>query len=246
MRIRRTFAGCAGSLLLAGLFFALPRRAEAGFLEKLFRAIGIGGNAALSEETIVAGLREALTVGTGNTVKLTGAVDGYFANAAIKILLPEEIRKAENALRLVGYGPKLDEFVLSMNRAAEKAAPLAREPFLDAVRGITFDDARKLLAGGDTAITDFFRSKTRDSLLAAFAPVVEKALAEFDVTAKYTAIVKPYRALPFAEKMSFLDINSYVVAKGLDGLFHMLGEQEREIRRNPAARVTELLRQVFK
>ncbi len=221
--------------------------AEAGFFDNLLQQLGVtGGKTSLSQDKIAAGLKEALTVGTENTVKLTGAVDGYFANTAIKILLPDNVRKIEDGLRLLGYGPKLDDFVLSMNRAAEKAAPYARDIFIGAIQQMTFDDARKILTGGDTAVTDFFKSKTYDTLLTTFTPVVNKELANYSVTAKYKAVMQPYQALPFAEKLPFLDVDKYVVTKSLDGLFYVLGTQERDIRQNPAARVTELLKEVFK
>jgi len=234
-------------LLFIPLFFFAARQSDAGFLDNLLDQLGLTQNkSALSEEKITAGLKEALSIGTENAVKLTGKVDGYFANTAIKILLPDNVRKIEDGLRLIGYGPKVDEFVLSMNRAAEKSAPFARDIFLNAVKRMTFDDARKILAGGDTAITDFFKSKTYDTLLTTFTPVVEKELSKYKVTAKYKAVVKPYQALPLGDKVAFLDINKYVVTKSLDGLFLVLADEERNIRQNPVARVTNLLKEVFK
>ncbi|HOJ39068.1 MAG TPA: DUF4197 domain-containing protein [bacterium] len=232
-------------LLFGSLCLSLST-AEAGFLDILLQKFGISSRSVLSEEKIVAGLKEALSVGTENAVNLTGKVDGYFANAAIKILLPENVRKMEDVLRLLGYGPKLDDFVLSMNRAAEKAAPFARNIFLEAITQITFDDARKILNGGETAITDFFKTKTYDSLTLAFTPVVKEQLDAFSVTAKYKAIVEPYQKLPFAEKIAFLDLDGYVVARALDGLFYILASEEKNIRKNPAARVTQLLKEVFR
>lgn len=128
--------------------------------------------AALSDTKIASGLKEALQVGATNAVKLTGRPDGYFGNAAIKILLPKNLRAFEKGLRAVGYGPKVDEFVLSMNRAAEAAAPEAKKIFLDAIVAMSFDDARRILSGGDTAATDYFRGKTTPQLTIAFKPIV--------------------------------------------------------------------------
>jgi hypothetical protein len=198
----------------------------------------------LSDAKIGSGLKEALKVGTENTVNLTGKTDGYFLNQAIKILMPEKLQTLEKGLRMVGYGPQVDEFVLSMNRAAEHAAPHAKQIFWDAIGEMTFEDARKILSGNDTAATQYFKGKTTDKLTAVFQPVVEKSMNEVGVTRQYNELVGRYQAIPFVKSESF-DINHYVVTKALDGLFHVLGEEERKIRTNPAARVTDLLKEVF-
>jgi hypothetical protein len=171
-------------------------------------------------------------------------MDGYFANQAIKILMPEKLRTLETGLRAVGYGPKVDEFVLSMNRAAERAAPSAKQIFWDAIAAMSFDDARKILSGGDTAATEYFRGKTTDKLTTAFRPIVERATNEVGVTRQYKDLVGRYQAIPFAKSES-LDVDGYVVDKALLGLFHVLGEEEKKIRTNPTARVTDLLKEVF-
>lgn len=199
----------------------------------------------LSNGDIVAGLKEALEVGTTNTVDLTGKVDGYFANAAIKILLPSQLQTVEQGLRLIGQGQKVDEFVLAMNRSAEKAAPAARDIFWSAIKGMSFDDARKILAGGDTAATEYFRAKTSDTLTAAFRPVVDDTMKQVGVVQQYDQLVGAYKSVPFASSLPAVDIQAYVVGKALDGLFLVLGEQEKKIRTNPAAQVTDLLKKVF-
>lgn len=122
------------------------------------------------------GLKEALNVGIKNTINYLGKNDGYFANAAVKILIPEKVRKLEPALRGIGYGPQLDEFTLSMNRAAEKAAPLAADIFSTAITEMSFDDANKILRGGNTAATDYLKTKTYDKLLEKFQPAVRKTM----------------------------------------------------------------------
>jgi hypothetical protein len=198
----------------------------------------------LSDVKIGSGLKEALKIGTENTVNLTGRLDGYFLNQAIKILMPEKLRNLEKGLKAVGYGPQMDEFILSMNRAAERAAPFAKEIFWDAIGEMTFEDARKILSGHETAATDYFKSKTTDKLTAAFRPVVEKAMNEVGVTRQYKELVGRFQAIPFVKTESF-DIDHYVVTKSLEGLFYVLGEEERKIRTNPAARVTDLLKEVF-
>lgn len=190
---------------------------------------------------IALGLREALTVGAENAVQRTGRVDGFLKNEAIRILMPERLRRVETALRYVGYGPKVDEFIVAMNRAAERAAASAKPIFLDAIRRITIDDARGILTGGETAATEYFRERTEEGLTTAFAPIVQEATSEFGVTRQYKDLV---RGLPFGNAQG-LDIDEYVVGKTLDGLFYVLGEEERKIRKDPAARITAILREVF-
>jgi hypothetical protein len=194
---------------------------------------------------VAAGLKEALQIGSENAVRLTGRRDGYFQNAAIKILMPERLRTLEQGLRAVGYGPQVDELVLSMNRAAERAAPAAKAIFWDAIRGMTIEDARRILAGGDTAATEYFKAGTSEHLVAAFRPIVEQATEEVGVTRQYKQLLGQAQAIPFL-RLESLDIDRYVVGKAMDGLFFMLGEEERRIRTDPAARVTELLRDVFR
>ncbi len=213
-------------------------------LEQVFKKLGLGKRNELSDEKITSGLKEALQVGTDNAVRSTGRPDGYFGNEAIKVLMPEKLRTLEKGLRAIGYGPDVDEFVLSMNRAAERAAPHAKAIFWDAILELSFEDARQIFSGGDTAATDYFRVKTTDKLVGAFTPVVEEAMDEVGVTRQYNQLVGRARAIPFL-KSEFLDINEYVVSKALDGLFYVLAEEERKIRKDPAARITELLKEVF-
>ncbi len=192
------------------------------------------------------GLKEALSVGIKNSITYLARTDGYFANQAVKILLPEEVRKAEKVLREIGFGPQLDEFTLSMNRAAEKAAPLAADIFSTAITEMSFDDANRILRGGNTAATEYLKNKTYNKLLELFQPAVRSAMNEFNVTQQYDAINSKVQALPLVGKMFNLDVNQYVASKALDGLFYTLGKEETKIRTNPSARVTELLKEVFK
>jgi hypothetical protein len=198
----------------------------------------------LSDDRIVLGLKEALETGAGNAVAQTGRVDGYFKNLAIKILMPRQLRTVERGLRAVGYGTQVDEFVLSMNRAAEKAAPEAKSVFIGAIKEMTFDDARRILTGGDTAATQYFREKTSPKLSAAFRPIVEKSMNEAGVTRQYKELIGQYQNIPFARNQS-LDIDDYVVTSALNGLFYVIGEEEKKIRKNPVARVSSVLREVF-
>lgn len=200
--------------------------------------------AGLGDARIGEGLKEALRVGTEHAVNLTGRVDGYFANQAIKILMPERLKSLEQGLRLIGQGERVDELVLGMNRAAERAAPYAREIFVDAIGEMSIDDAHKILAGTDTAATDYFKDTTTPKLTAAFQPIVERSMNEVGVARQYKDLLAQARSIPFFRVEDY-DLDRYVVGKSLDGLFHVVGEEERKIRTNPTARTTELLREVF-
>jgi hypothetical protein len=203
--------------------------------------------AGLSDSQIGSGLKDALSVGTQKAVKLVSAPGGYLDNAAIKILLPKNLQPVEKVLRGAGQGERIDGFIASMNHAAESAAPEAAGIFGDAVKAMTIDDARKLLNGGDTSITDYFKEKTSDKLATAFRPHVEAAMKTTGVTEKYQALQSSAPKMPFGMGggSGGFDINTYVVNGALNGLFIMLGQQEKEIRTNPAARTTGLLKQVF-
>jgi hypothetical protein len=235
-------------LFLAGIFILAtvwPASAQFDrFLKDLTKDLGIGKPAALGDEKVVAGLKEALQVGTENTVKLTGKTDGYLRHEAIKILMPERLQTLEKGLRPVGYGPRVDEFVVSMNRAAERAAPQAKAIFWDAITAMSFDDARQILGGHETAATDYFKGKTTAQLTAAFKPIVDKSMNDVGVTRQYKELVGRFQALPFVQTESF-DLDRYVTDKSLAGLFYVLGQEEKKIRTNPAARVTDLLKEVF-
>jgi hypothetical protein len=213
-------------------------------LDKLFKGLGGGAGSGLNDVKIGSGLQEALKVGTENAVVQTGGVDGFLMNKAIKILMPKNLQTIEKPLRMVGYGPQIDEFVVGMNRAAEKAAPFAKEIFWDAIGQMTFDDARKILAGGDTAATDYFKAKTSKKLQTAFRPAVETVMNDVGVNRQYNELIGRYQSVPFAKNIAF-DVNQYVTEKATDGLFYVVGQEEKKIRTNPTARVTDLLKEVF-
>ena len=213
--------------------------------DKFLKGLGsLSGGNGLSDAKIGSGLQEALKVGTENAVTQTGTFDGFLKNKAIKILMPRPLQTIEQPLRLVGYGPQIDEFIVSMNRAAEKAVPFAKEIFWDAIGQMTFDDARKILNGGDTAATEYFKAKTSKKLQTAFRPPVETVMADVGVTRQYNDLIGRYKDIPFAKSISF-DINQYVTEKTTDGLFYVVGQEEKKIRTNPAARATDLLKEVF-
>ena len=205
---------------------------------------GTGAASGLSNVQIGSGLKEALKIGTQHAVQSTGRLDGYFANQAIKILLPQQLQTVESGVRLVGYGQMVDDLIRNMNRAAEQAAPFALDIFLEAIGAMTFDDVRQILNGGDMAATQYFQTKTTNKLATTFQPIVERKMNEVGVVQQYNTLLGQYQSLPFVKNVTF-DLNHYVVDKALAGLFHVVGEEERKIRTNPTARVTALLQQVF-
>jgi len=237
----RAAALLAGALLLST---AAPAVAQLDSILKEMDTLTRPGAATPGSVKIGAALKQALQVGTENAVKLTGKTDGYFTNKAIKILMPDRLRTVERGLRTAGYGSEVDKLVLSMNRAAERAAPTAKKFFWDAIGEMTIDDAQRILNGTSTAATDYFKSKTSTSLRIAFRPIVEKAMNEVGTVRQYNELLGQAKAIPFLKTEEY-ELDRYVVGKALDGLYYVVGEEERKIRRDPSARVTDLLKEVF-
>lgn len=239
----------AAQIVLLALLTAAASAAtaHAGLLDRI-RQYGseiTSQEAAAPDSAIVAdGLKEALTVGTVNAVMNVSRTDGYFGNPAIRIPLPENARKAAKVMSSLGMQQQVDEFILTMNRAAEKAAPRAKELFISAVRQMTFQDAMRILKGGDTAATDYLRSKTSQQLYSAFRPAVSSAMGEVGVTRAYKRMMDKVVKTRLV-RAEDVDLDHHVTSSALDGLFRMVGEEEKKIRKDPAARVTELLKKVF-
>ena len=230
---------------LAVLIIAKPTY-SAGLFERFMGKFDLMKTAKLSDTKIADGLREALKVAMNNTINLIGKTDGYLKNDSIKIPMPDRLKTLESALRKVGFSKKVDEFLLSMNRSAETAAPFARDIFIDAIMEISFEDAKSILDGGDTAATDYFRKATSARLNKAFRPHVDKSLSRYGVTRKYQNLMALYKTVPFSKTFPVPEIEQYVVQKSIDGLFYVLAQEEQKIRTNPSARVTKLLKEVFK
>jgi hypothetical protein len=204
---------------------------------------GAGAPGALSESEIAQGLKEALSTGTQRAVGRVGVLDGYWQNPSIKIPLPDQLKKVEKTLRTFGQGRMVDEFHLSLNRAAEAAAPEAVSIFGDAIRGMTLADARQILNGPDNAATEYFRGKTLGALTQRFRPIVTRATASVGATRKYKDLsAKVTKVVPGYQLQ---DIDGYVTDRALTGLFHTLADEELKIRKDPAARTTALLKRVF-
>ncbi len=212
-------------------------------LKKAGAAITQRDTASLSDDKIIAGLKEALQLSTGKAVALTGRPDGFLKNQAIKILLPPKFETVGRGMRMLGMGAKIDELEVGMNRAAEQATPQAKQIFLAALKKMTFDDARHILTGNDTAATDYFKRTSSADLTTAFSPIVKSSMNRVGVVQQYNQFID--RAPGGSTLAGQFDLDKYVVSKTLDGLFYMLGEQEKQIRKNPAAQTTTLLKQVF-
>jgi hypothetical protein len=203
-----------------------------------------GKATSLSSEDIISGLKEALTVGTNKSTSRLSAVDGFFKDAAVKILLPPEAQKVEKSLRSVGMGKLVDDAILSLNRAAEDASQKAAPIFVSAIKKMTITDGLNILKGTDTAATHYLKDATSKELTDAFKPVIDSSLKKTDATKYWKEVFDNYNKLPFVKKVD-PDISSYVTGKTLSGIFYYVAEEEKKIRKDPAARVNDILKNVF-
>jgi len=223
--------------------------AHAGWFDNILKSLGVGTQQeVLDNNTIISGLKEALSIGTEKAVENVSQIDGYFGNQIIKILMPKKIQQVADVLGKVGYQKQVDDFILSMNRAAEKAAPKALSFFVDSIKEMTFEDAKEILNGGDTAATDFFKEKTHEKIYNEFKPIISTSMNEVGVTRSYKDMILQYELLPFAKTFAqteSLDLDHYVTNKAIDGLFYMVAQEEKKIRTDPVARVSDLLKTVF-
>jgi hypothetical protein len=234
-------------LLAATVISAQEKSSEkttiGGLFKKASSAVKSGGTSSLSTEEIVSGLKEALSVGAQNSSGKLSAANGFFKDAAVKILMPEEMKKVESRLRAIGMGKLVDDAVLSMNRAAEDASKTAAPIFVDAIKKMSVKDAVGILKGADTAATSYLRKTTADELTKSFTPIVEEALKKVNATKYWKDLATAYNK--FSSTPVNTDLNQYVTGKALNGLFFYVGEEEKKIRTNPAARVNDILKKVF-
>jgi hypothetical protein len=214
-------------------------------LKKAGGIFGKKGGGGLSNEDIVAGLKEALSVGARNSSEKLSAVDGFFGNTLIKVLMPEEAKKVESTLRNLGFGNMVDNAILSMNRAAEEASKSAAPIFVDAITSMSIQDALGILRGNDSAATSYLKGKTTASLTTAFRPVIEDALKKTNATKYWKDVFETYNKLPTSFNKVNTDLSGYVTEKALGGLFFQVALEEQKIRKDPAARVTDILKKVF-
>lgn len=252
MKIRRL-------LLVLVLLAPLTGRAQAGFLDRLRSLTGTTNQsalavAALSHTDMVSGLKQALGNGVERAVASLGRTDGFLTNLNVKLPLPEKLRSAEKTLRTLGQDQLADDFIASMNRAAEQAVPVAASVFGDAIKQMSIEDAHSILSGTNNAATQFFRRTTETNLYGQFYPMVQKATDQVGVTTQYKQMMSKVNPRGFLgglfgtrarSAMDAGDLDAYVTTKALDGLFFMVAEEEKRIREHPAARTTELLQKVF-
>lgn len=202
------------------------------------------GSKPLSNDEVVRGLKDALTVGTNNSTSIASKADGFYKNPKLFIPFPPEARDVKEKMDALGMKPQTDKFVMTLNRAAEEAAKNAAPIFVDAVKGMSISDGFSILKGGDNAATQFLKNKTTSELKQKFTPVVKAALAKVEITKYWTPIIKKYNKLPLVKKQN-PDLTAYVTDKAITGLFVLIAEEEMKIRKDPAARVSEILQRVF-
>ena len=200
----------------------------------------------LTGDEIVQGLKEALKVGTANSVSQANKTDGYFANALIKIMFPEEaqiVATVVSAIPLVGQA-YIDDVVLKMNRAAENAADKAKPIFIDAILGINFSDAMSILKGSDDAATQYLKSSTSTQLKDAFKPDIQTALDQVGASSAWSTVMTTYNTIQPGQPVN-TDLADYTTGKAIDGLFVLVGQEEAKIRKDPVARISDILQRVF-
>jgi hypothetical protein len=202
------------------------------------------GSKGLTESDAVAGIKEALVNGTGNSVNLVSIADGYWKNPDIKIPFPPEAKDMETKLRAIGLGKKVDEFNEAINRAAEKAAAEAKPIFVSAIKGMTVKDAINIVKGQNDAATIYLKNTTSPQLITSFQPIIKTSLDNVNATKYWGGLVTSYNKIPFVKKMN-PDLPAYVTGKAIDGLFVMIAREEQKIRKDPMARTSEILKKVF-
>ena len=217
--------------------------AQAQSAKTIFKNLINKNKDSLSTNDVTSGLKEALNTGVNSGTNKLSAADGFFKDAAIKILMPPEAVKVENKLRTLGLGKQVDDAILSMNRAAEDATKSAAPIFLDAIKQMNISDAWNILKGGDSAATKYLREKTTASLTTAFKPVIATALEKTDATKYWNTLFTTYNK--FSLNKINPDLESYVTGKALEGIFYEIAQQESQIRKDPAARTTDILKKVF-
>lgn len=235
------------SFLLSNVISVAQQAGTSGLLKKAGGVLNKvkSGQSTLSNEEIIAGLKEALSVGANNSSSKLSAEDGFFGNQIIKVLLPQEVSKVEKTLKSIGMSHLVDNAILSMNRAAEEASKSAAPIFINAIRQMNFQDALGILKGNDSAATVYLRNKTFQELAATFRPVIEKALEQTGATKHWKNVFDKYNSLPTTFRKVNSDLAGHVTEKALAGLFYQVALEEQKIRKDPAARVNDILKKVF-
>ena len=203
-----------------------------------------GSSAPLTTAEVAQGLKEALIKGISTGADLVSQLDGYYKNAEIRIPFPPEVKKVEDKLRQIGLGSEVDKFVMTLNRGAEDAAKEAKPIFIEAIRAMTIEDAWSILRGENDAATQYLKRTTSGLLKEKFKPVIQSSLNEVNATKYYSDIVTRYNQIPFVQKVN-PDLDDYATDRAIEGLFLMIAKEEKNIRENPVARTTEILKKVF-
>ena len=230
------------TLVISLLLISCTSCAEGQLLKKANELLG--NKNSFTKEEAAAALKEALIQGTSRGVDVISQIDGYFKNPEIKIPFPPEAQNVERKLRGIGLNRQVDEVVLSLNRAAEKAAVEAKNIFISAIRSLTIRDAINIVKGNENAATEFLKGQTSASLQARFSPIIEQSLEEVNATKYWGDVMNTYNKLPLVKKVN-PDLTAYVTEMAIDGLFVMIEKEELNIRKNPVARTTALLKKVF-
>lgn len=237
MKIRQIYQNIFSPLIIFALFIGCT----ATDLNKILQ--GAGG-AMLSNEDVGNGLKEALVKGISIGAESASKEDGFFKNELIRIVLPEEFQKVEGTMRTLGLGAEVDKVLQAINRGAENASKEAKPIFVNAIKQLSIQDAFSILKGQPDAATDFLRRTTTDQLTTLFHPKIQESLNQVGATRYYTDLINAYNAIPTTRKLN-PDLNAYVTEKALDGLFTLIAEEEKNIRENPLARTSVLMKRVF-
>lgn len=201
--------------------------------------------AGLTEGQVGDGLKEALIQGVTKGSNQASSVDGFFKNAILKILVPPEMQKVETKLRSLGFNKLMDDFILSLNRGAEDACKEAKPIFVNAVKGMSIQDAWNILKGEENAATNYLKIKTSSQLYEKFKPVIQASLDKVNATKYYETVANKYNSIPFTKEKVNADLPDYTTNKAIDGIFTLIQDEEKNIRKNPIARTTDLLKKVF-
>lgn len=232
-------------IILAAAFLPLAMQAQIGDIVKdVVNDVTGKQGTGLTNDEVVNGLKEALTIGTNNSTAKASKLDGFYKNPLIKIPFPPEIKEVETTAKQLGLQKQVDKFVLTLNRAAETAAKDAAPIFVNAVKGMTIADGFQILNGGNNAATTYLRTKTESQLKVKFKPVVQKATAKVQLTRYWNPIASAYNKIPLIRKVN-PDLNEYVTDKAIEGLFKLIAQEEVKIRTDANAQVTSLLQKVF-
>lgn len=228
-------------LVLAASVLSTTTQAQIKLPKILKSATGSG----LTQDEAGQGIKEALSQGVAKAILNLNKTDGFFGNAIYKVLLPPDAKKIESTLRNMGMGAQVDKAILAINRGAEDAVGTASPIFVNAIKQMTLTDALNILKGPSNAATEYFKEKTKQQLIAAFLPSIKTSLDKTDATKYYGDIVNTYNKLPTTFKKVNPDLPGYVTGRAVDALFDQVSKEEANIRSNPAARATDLLKKVF-